>query len=249
MTKPEVRRFAGVEELSRAAGAEFVRAARDAIAARGRFVVALAGGSTPRRLYQLLAEEPWRGQVDWPRVEFFWGDERTVPPDHPDSNYRMAREALLQKLTLGPAQVHRLEAERTDLEAAARDYQEAIALVCKVPPTGSPPAFDLILLGLGPDGHTASLFPYTEALQEDVRWVVPNEVPQLKTQRMTLTKIILNQAAEIHFQVAGANKAQALAEVLEGPADPERLPAQLIQPTSGRLLWFVDQAAAAGLRS
>jgi 6-phosphogluconolactonase len=248
MSNPVVRRFPDAEQVSKAAAEEFVRAAHEAIAARGRFTVALSGGSTPRRLYQLLAEPPYRTQVDWPKVEFFWGDERAVPPDHKDSNYRMAQEALLQRLTAAAGHIHRLQAERSDRDKAAADYQAEIARVFGGKPDGAPPAFDLVLLGMGPDGHTASLFPFTTALKEQTRWVVANHVPKLNTDRLTLTAPILNQAREVLFLVAGADKAQPLSEVLEGPSDTDRLPSQRIQP-SGKLIWFVDQAAATKLRN
>src|SRR6516162_10300922 len=170
--------FPDVESLSEAAADEFVRCARQAVADRGRFMVALSGSSTPRRLYQLLAAQPYRAQVDWDRVEFFWGDERCVPPDSPDSNYRMANEAMLAHLPIPADHIHRIEAERSDREAAARDYEAVLARVFGVGASGTPPALDLVLLGMGPDGHTASLFPNTQALDETTRWVVANHVPQ-----------------------------------------------------------------------
>jgi 6-phosphogluconolactonase len=247
MGAPSILRFPDAEAVSRAAAEAFAARAAQAVAARGRFAVLLSGGSTPRRMYQLLADPPLRDRVDWGRVEVFWGDERPVPPDHPDSNYRMAYEALLSKVPVPPAQVHRMEAGRADRDAAAREYQAAIARAFGVPDSGQPPAFDLALLGLGPDGHTASLFPGTAALHEKGRWVVVNHVPRLATDRMTVTAPVLNRAREVLFLVAGADKVEPLAEVLEGPRDPERLPAQLIQP-EGRLGWFVDAAAAARLR-
>ncbi len=244
MPEPIIRRCADAEAVSRTAAEEFVRLAREATAARGRFTVALSGGSTPRRLYQLLAEAPFREQVDWPRVEFFWGDERSVPPDHKDSNYRTAKEALLSKLAVPPGRVHRMQAERSDRDSAAREYQEESARVFGVSPEGEPPAFDLVLLGMGPDGHTASLFPGTAALQETKRWVVANHVPQMNTDRLTMTAPILNRAAQVLFLVAGGDKAERLAEVLDGPADVERLPSQLLRGARGRVVWLVDEAAA-----
>ena len=243
----DVRRFADIEALSRAATGEFVALARDAIARRGRFSVALAGGSTPRRVYELLSSPDHRAAVDWDRVEFFWGDERVVPPDHPDSNYGMAFAVLLAPLAVPSSRVHRIKAERLDLEEAARDYHMEIARVLGAEAAGPPPAFDLILLGMGADGHTASLFPYSEALPERRRWVVSHYVARLGARRITLTPPILNRAREIRVLVAGADKASTLHEVLEGPRDPERLPVQLVAPESGRLVWLVDQAAAAKL--
>jgi 6-phosphogluconolactonase len=247
MTAHTVRVFADAEALSEAAAHEFVRCAREATAARGCFTVALSGGSTPRRLYQFLAEEPFRGQMDWSRTQVFWGDERCVPPDDAQSNYRMAREAMLARLPLPADHVHRLEAERPDKESAARDYQAVLARVFGADPAGPPPAFDLVLLGMGPDGHTASLFPHTQALGETGRWVVVNFVPKFQSDRLTLTRPVLNRAREVLFLVAGADKAAVLAEVLAGPDDPARLPSQSIRPAEGRLVWFLDRAAAARL--
>jgi 6-phosphogluconolactonase len=198
-------------------------------------------------MFEMLAEPPCRDQVDWAKVHVFWGDERSVTPDHADSNYRMARQAMLLRLPIPPAQVHRIEAERADRDAAAREYQAIIAKTFGVDASGEPPAFDLMLLGMGPDGHTASLFPHTTALTETKRWVVVNFVPKFSTDRVTLTTPILNQAREVLFLVAGADKAQPLAEVLEGPPDTARLPSQLIKPATGELLWFVDRLAAAKL--
>lgn len=233
-----------VEALSEAAAQEFLCCAEQAIEARGRFTIALSGGSTPKRLYHLLATKPYRDRVDWGRVEIFWGDERCVPPDHSDSNYRMAREAMLAHLPIPDDHIHRMEGERPDLDAAARDYQAIIARVFGVEANAEPPAFDLVLLGMGPDGHTASLFPGTQALNERKAWVVANPVPQLHTTRLTLTLPILNRAREVLFLVAGADKAERWAEVL-GPSydSAPHLPAQLIRPT-GTLKWFADFAAA-----
>ena len=243
----ELRRCEDIEAISRAAAEEFRRAAATAIAARGSFRVVLSGGSTPRRTYEILAAPEQRDRIDWEAVEFFWGDERPVPPDDPESNFGMARAALLGKVPALAERIHRIEAERPDADAAARDYQTEISRVFGVPADGPPPAFDLVLLGLGPEGHTASLFPFTDALDEKVRWVVPNRVDTLEVVRLTLTPAILNQARQVMFLIAGADKAEALAAILDGPADPQRLPAQLIRPPQGKLLWLVDQAAAAQL--
>ena len=241
-----IHSFHDLEALSKAAAREFVRCAGEAAAARSRFTVALSGGSTPKRLYQLLASEPFRAQIDWGRVEIFWGDERCVPPDHKDSNYRMAHEAMLKHLPIPPDHIHRMEAERTDRDAAARDYEAALARVFGTKSGAEPPAFDLMLLGMGANAHTASLFPYTQALEETSRWVVVNHVPELHTDRMTMTRPILNRSREVLFLVAGADRAGPLAEVIVGPNDPKRLPAQFIQP-DGQLLWYLDDAAAARL--
>ena len=243
----DVRVFADAETLSRAAAREFIALCRQAVDARGRFTVALAGGSTPRRVYELLADHEHCDQVDWTRVEFFWGDERAVPPEHPDSNYGMAAAALLGKLDLRPEQVHRIQAERPDRESAARDYEVEIAGVFGVSPEGPLPPFDLILLGMGRDGHTASLFPCAEAVHERRRQVVRNYVVKLQAERITLTFPMINRARDIRVVVAGAEKAPALKDVLEGPHDPERLPSQLLSPVAGRLGWLVDRAAANAL--
>ena len=247
---PEVRRFADAEAVSRAAADEVQRLASAAVAARGRFTIALSGGSTPKRLYQLLAGEPWRAAIDWERVEVFFGDERAVPPDDPESNYRMAREAMLAPLGLAPSRVHRMEAERPNLDAAALAYEATLARVfgLALGAGAPPPRLDLVLLGLGPDGHTASLFPHTAALREAQRWCVPNWVPQQNAHRMTLTYPVLDQAREIVFLVAGAGKSAPLAEVLEGPQDFGRLPSQRVRPAAGRLRFLVDEAAASNLR-
>jgi 6-phosphogluconolactonase len=247
MTKRQLRIFVDVEAVSQAAAAEFVRCGTDAISRRGRFWVALSGGSTPQRLYRLLSGHPYRDQIDWTKVEVFWGDERCVPPDHKDSNYRMAHQELLERVPIPSSQVHRIQAERADKDSAARDYQNELARVGGVVPSGDPPRFDLILLGMGPDGHTASLFPFTTALKETTRWVVVNFVPKFATDRITMTLPILNRAREALFLVAGTDKAEPLAEVLEGPPQPDKLPSQLIQPGDGPVVWYVDRAAAARL--
>jgi 6-phosphogluconolactonase len=245
----EVRRYPDAETLSRAAAVDFVELAHRAVDRQGRFSVVLAGGSTPRRLYELLALPGHRAEVDWDRVEFFWGDERAVPPDHPDSNYGMAFVVLLGPLAVRAAQVHRIKGELADLEEGASDYHGEIARLFGVTPDGPPPPFDLVLLGMGADGHTASLFPYSEALPERRRWVVSHYVARLNARRITLTPPILNRAREVRLLVTGPDKAKTLQEVLEGPRDPERLPVQLIAPESGRLVWLVDQAAAAKLHA
>ena len=248
MSPPIIRVFPDAEAVSRAAAEEFVRRASDAVAARGRFTVALSGGSTPKHLYELLAAPALRGQVDWNRVEVFWGDERCVPPDDPESNVHMARAAMLSHLPIPPERVHRMEAERPDHDAAARDYQATIARVFGHDADGPPPAFDLILLGMGPDGHTASLFPHNPALDEKTRWAVAvHDAPKPPPDRMTLTYPVLNAAYEVLFLVAGADKADRLAEVLEGPPDAKRLPSQGVRPENGRLAWFLDRPAAARL--
>ncbi|CAA9432117.1 MAG: 6-phosphogluconolactonase, eukaryotic type, partial [uncultured Rubrobacteraceae bacterium] len=208
--------------------------AAEAIAERGRFAVALAGGSTPKATYEVLARDH-AGGVDWPNVHVFFGDERTVPPDHGDSNYRMAREALLDHVPVGF--VHRMRGELPPDEAAASYEGELNEFF-----GGEPPALDLVMLGIGEDGHTASLFPQTPALEATDRLVVANPVPKLKTTRLTLTAPVLNVARQVVFLVAGEGKAEALAEILEGDADPRAYPAKLVRPPGGPT-WMVDRAA------
>jgi len=230
------------DEVARAAAVEVAVAAREAVRARGRFGVALAGGDTPRRLYECLAAG---ASVDWSHAELFYGDERAVGPEHPDSNHRMVREALLDPAGIDPRRVHRIEAERADLAAVARDYEAALGVVFGSAPGGPPPQLDLVLLGLGADGHTASLFPYSSALKERERWVVANEIPGVG-RRITVTFPLIERARRVLVLVSGTSKAAALAEVLEGPHDPERVPAQCIR-AAGEVLWFVDAAAASRL--
>jgi 6-phosphogluconolactonase len=239
-----VCRFRDVEEVARSAAARAAEAARAAIAERGVFTIALAGGDTPRRMYERLAAG---NALDWARVEFFWGDERPVAPEHPDSNFGMADAALLRPLGIDPRRIHRIEAERDDLDAVARDYEEELAKTCGAP-AGRPPRLDLVLLGMGTDGHTASLFPYTAALSESRRWIVANDVPRLSTRRITVAFPLIERARSVLVLVTGEAKAATLAEVLEGSLDPERLPSQRLRGLAC-VDWFVDAAAASALRS
>lgn len=229
-----------------AAAARIVELAEDANTRSGRFTFVLAGGSTPRALYALLASERFAKRVDWSRVHFFWGDERCVPPDDAESNYRMARETLLDTVKPPPANVHRMLGEEDPARAAA-DYGELLHRFFDVPSGGTAPRFDLVLLGMGANGHTASLFPGTSPLRETKRWVMANHVDEVGAWRLTLTPVVINAAASIIFLVAGAEKAARLHEVLRGKSDPDRLPAQLIHPVHGDLRWMVDTAAAARL--
>ncbi len=238
--------FKDAEAVAQYSAREFVRRARAATEARGAFMVALAGGSTPRRTYEILAEPSFAQQVNWDSVHVFFGDERSVPPDHQDSNYRTAHHALLSRVSVRESRIHRMEGERSDLSQAAASYETTLSKSFRAGP-GAFPRFDLIMLGMGPDGHTASLFPETSALSEIQAWVVANDVPQLKTRRLTMTAPVLNAARCVMFAVAGPDKADRLAAVLEGPRDLTHLPSQLIAPTDGELLWLVDQAAAARL--
>jgi 6-phosphogluconolactonase len=239
----DIRIFETGEEVARAAADYFVETAEKSISAEGRFSVALAGGSTPRRTYQLLASEEYRNRVPWSQVHIFFGDERCVPPTHPDSNYRMAEEAMISLLPIPEANVHRMVGEG-DAVANASLYEGELQAFFD---GAMWPRFNLVLLGMGDDGHTASLFPGTEALNETRAWVVANWVEKFKTYRITLTAPAINHAENIVFLVAGAGKAERLPEVLGGPRNPRQLPAQLIQPVNGSLVWLVDKAAAARL--
>jgi 6-phosphogluconolactonase len=236
--------------LSVAAAEQIVVEAEHAIDARGRFVVALSGGSTPRRTYELLAREPYASRVNWPRVHVVWGDERCVPPSDVDSNYRMARESLLDHVPIPATNVHRMHGE-DDPAAAAASYETALRSLFNTPsgPPASAPGknIDLALLGLGDNGHTASIFPESAAASEQRRWVMAEYVPAVSMWRITLTAQILNAAAEVLFLVSGGDKAEVLQRILEGPRVPRELPAQLIAPKPGRIRWLADAAAAAEL--
>lgn len=250
MGNREIRTLADARELSHAAAEEFVRQAEDAVRTRGLFAVALSGGSTPKALYRLLGGEGGaaflRG-VPWDKTHFFWVDERHVPPDHPDSNYRMAYETMLSKAPVPSQNVHRIKAENPDAGKAAAEYAGEVRQFFR-PGAGQFPRFDLILLGMGPDGHTASLFPGTDAVHEQTNLVAAPWIEKLHTYRISLTPPVLNNAACVVFLVSGEEKAETLRAVLEGSYQPERLPAQLVRPTHGRLLWLVDRAAARLLR-
>lgn len=239
----EVRRFADLDALSRAAADELIELAQAAVAARGRFHVALSGGSTPRRLFELLAARG-KDALPWDQIELWWGDERCVPPDHADSNYGMAREHLIRPLGLDEARVHRMHGE-LDPGASARAYEDELRAAL-----GEPPVLDYALQGMGPDGHTASLFPGSAGLAETRRSVIANAVrsplvPGGAATRITLTAPAINRARHVRFLVAGADKAGALAAVLEGPREPQRYPAQLIEALD--VAWLVDEAAATQL--
>ena len=236
-----------VEAVARAAAELFVAEAQ-AARARGVFTVALSGGSTPRHFHTLLSASPYREQVEWSQVQFYWGDERTVGPDDPESNFGMARETLLSKLPITSNQVHRIPAEGSDHAAAAAAYEDELRRNFHLS-MAQYPRFDLMYLGMGPDGHTLSLFPHTAALHVTDLLVVANEVPKLNTWRITLTTRVANNARVVAFLVAGADKAEALSAVLEGERNSEQYPSQLIAPTNGELRFLVDRAAAAYLKN
>ncbi len=222
--------------------ADFIAdAAKQAIAARGRFTIALSGGGTPKPIYERLADPEYQKRADWGKVHIFFGDERCVPPDDSKSNYRMTREAWFDRAAIPPANIHRIRGEENPALEALR-YEEEIAALYR---THTIPAFDMILLGMGDNGHTASLFPGTAALRETTRLVVPQYVEVMQTWRVTFTAPLINAARAVAFLVEGEGKAQMLWNVLEGPYQPDVLPSQLIQPSSGELHWLVDAAAAA----
>jgi 6-phosphogluconolactonase len=241
----EVRRLTTPQDLFQAAAEEVIRSATDAVAKRGRFTIALSGGSTPRNLYTLIAANA-SATLPWSQMFFFWGDERHVPPDSPDSNYRMAKESLLSKVPIPPANIFPVPAENPDAAQVAEVYEQTLRKFFAVA-SGEFPRFDLILLGMGPDGHTASLFPETAALQEKSRLVVANWVEKLGGSRITFTLPLLNSARCVAFLVSGTDKAAALHEVLEGNAPADKYPSRLVQPNEGKLIWFVDRAAASEL--
>jgi 6-phosphogluconolactonase len=247
---PSIDVLPQADALARAAAERFVIAAERAIADHERFVVALSGGSTPRRSYELLAREPLASQVNWSRVQVVWGDERCVPPTDPESNFRMAREALLDHVPLPAGNIHRIRGEDDPARAAA-SYETTLRELLRTPsgPPSSDPGrnIDLVLLGLGENGHTASIFPGSAAAVELVRWVAAEYVPAVAMWRLTLTAPVLNAAAEVLFLVSGGAKANMVKRVLEGPRQSRELPAQLIAPTRGRTQWLLDRAAAAKL--
>ena len=241
----EIRVSTTPQELFEAAAEVVVHTAKDAVEQRGRFTIALSGGSTPKSLFNLLATNA-RTVLPWDRMFFFWGDERHVPPTDPESNYRMAEEAMLSKIPVAAGNVFRIPAENPDAAAAADAYEQTLRKFFQLGP-GEIPIFDLILLGMGPDGHTASLFPGSAGLQEKNRLAIANWVDKLKTSRLTLTLPVLNAARCVAFLVSGTDKAAVLKTVLEEDAPAEQYPSKLIRPNNGKLIWLVDRAAASDL--
>lgn len=234
-----VRIFKDLEGISQAAAVLFADLAAEAIAESGRFSVALSGGSTPRRLYELLAARPYRDQIQWQAVHFFWGDERCVPADDPRSNFRMAREALLDHVLAPAENIHPIQGDLPPEQAAAQ-YETGLRKFFG----DQPPVLDLILLGMGDNAHTASLFPHTHVLNEKKRWVAEAYVAEQGMYRVTLTAPLINQARQVVFLVSGAEKAFALQNVLEGAYQPQEFPAQLIHPNGAHPIWLLDKAAS-----
>jgi 6-phosphogluconolactonase len=235
--------YDNLEALSRAAAGLFSERAERAVVGHGRCAVLLAGGETPRRTYELLAEEPLRNRVPWEQLHIFWGDERCVPPDDPRSNARMACRVLLDRVPVPARQIHPIHGDR-DPRQAADEYEALLRRFF----AGAPPRFDLVLLGLGADGHTASLFPGSSVLKEWERWTSATRRPGEEIDRVTLTVPIINQAELIVFLVAGADKAAVLHEVVDEEPDPRHRPARMIRAEQGELRWLVDKAAARLLR-
>ena len=254
----EILIFQNIEELNNAAAQKFVEIGARAIEKRGRFAVALAGGSTPKSLYQLLSSDKFSDKIDWKFVFFFFGDERNAPPDSEESNFRAANENLLKPLQISEENIFRWQTELKDAELIAEKYEETITKFFDLkqnPPANADgsdktlPRFDLILLGMGADGHTASLFPFTDAVRiacvsGRVKIAVSNYVENLKTTRFTLTFPVINNAANVIFLVKGADKAETLKEVLEGEFQPLKFPSQNVKPDGGNLFWLVDKPAA-----
>ncbi|HKP68041.1 MAG TPA: 6-phosphogluconolactonase [Pyrinomonadaceae bacterium] len=235
----QILRKSNVEELNKAAAGLFVAAAIESVALRGKFSVALSGGSTPRALYTLLASDNYRNKIDWSKTTIFFGDERNVPPDSHESNYRMADETLLTPLKIRTRNVNRWKTERGPVEAAA-DYDSQLR---------SNGPLDLVLLGLGPDAHTASLFPNTDAIREKEKLAVANWVEKLNDHRLTMTFPAINSAREVMFLVAGGDKADAVASVLEGKSRLDEYPAQGVKSSAGNVIWLIDAAAASRLKN
>ena len=253
ISQAQVRVYRDPEELALKAARLFARMADQYVIGCGRFIVALSGGSTPKAMFTALAGHPFLDTVPWSSIYFFWGDERCVPPDHPDSNYRMTNEALLSRVPVPAENVFRIRAELPDPNQAANEYAATLERFFRAGPgatkTGTAPLsniprFDLVFLGMGPDGHTASLFPHTAALNAGERIAVANYVEKFNAHRITLTAATINNARSITFLAAGEDKAETLRNVLEGPNQPEVYPSQLIRPGNGMLLWMVDESAA-----
>src|SRR5690349_21601709 len=240
-SEPQVRVLASDEELFRASAEKFCEIGKQAVREHGRYTVALSGGSTPKGLHHELATT-FANELPWDKVFFFWGDERHVPPDFPESNFRMAKETLLSKLPIPTENVFRMAGNLPDANQAASIYEQALREFFH-PAPGQFPRFDFILLGIGPDGHTASLFPGTRALEEKQHFVAGNWVEQHSTWRITLTYPVLNNAANVMFLVEGSGKAGIVSKALKDPS--ANLPCQRVRPENGNLMWYMDQTAGA----
>lgn len=237
--------YPDIDVISQQAAQYVVRIATESIATHGRFTIALSGGTTPRKLYGLLGTEPYLSQIDWILVHIFWSDERCVPPDNEESNYHLAHEVLLSKIPIPAPQVHRMPAEMSNRNTASQEYADEMRRVFG---TNDIPNFDLIQLGMGPEGHTASLFPHQASLHEQQRLVMPVSVPKPPPDRLTFTPPLLNAARNVLFLLTGSDKADALHAVLENPYNPDEYPAQIVRPSDGEVTWMVDTAAAEKLQ-
>ncbi len=241
--KTEVKILPDLSAISRTAAELFIALGNHAISENKRFTIALAGGSTPKSLYRLLAADEYRNQIDWKKIFFFFGDERNVAPDDDESNFRMANENLLELLEISPENIFRWQTELGGAEEIAEGYEKTITKFFDLPENEFP-RFDLILLGMGDDGHTASLFPFSKALRDTGKIAAANYVEKFDTTRLTLTFPAINNASNIIFLIGGAAKADALREVLEGEPQPEKFPSQNINPKNGNLFWLIDAPAA-----
>lgn len=235
----ELKTFENLEELNICAAEKFAEIAKNSIAERGHFTVALSGGSTPKKLFSLLTQEPFRSRIDWQKIKFFFGDERNVPIDSEESNFRMANESLFSKIEVPAENIHRFLTEKGEPKVIAKEMEKEIREVFDLKENEFP-RFDLIFLGMGADGHTASLFPETQALKEDKRIVVEDYVPKFETFRFTFTFSTINNARNIIFLVSGQEKKETLREVLYGEFEPEKLPSQAVKPVNGNLLFLTD---------
>lgn len=235
----ELKTFENIEKLNIFAAEKFVEIAKDSITERGLFTVALSGGSTPKKLYSLLTQEPFRSKIEWQKIQFFFGDERNVSIDSEESNFRMVNEALFSKVEIPKENIHRFLTEKSDAKIIAEEMEKEIRDVFALKENEFP-RFDLIFLGMGNDGHTASLFPETAALKEDKRIVVENYVPKFETCRLTFTFQTINNARNVIFLISGQEKAETLREVLYGEFQPEKLPSQAVKPVNGNLLFLTD---------
>jgi 6-phosphogluconolactonase len=245
MTERDIVICRHVDELNRKAAEQFIELANKAIQQSGQFTVSLSGGSTPKTIYSLLASADHKERVDWFRVYLFWGDERCVPPNHPESNFRMVQESLLSKVQIPDENIHRMMGEK-EPEQAATEYEEHLRRFFHLP-RGSVPRFDLIFLGLGEDGHTASLFPGSPALDEQNRLVAKVYVERLKAYRLTLTLPVINAAAQITFLVTGQSKSAVVKQILGADSKSQSYPANRVRPVNGNVTWLITRDAAAEL--
>ena len=247
-TKPEIRIVEDPTELASVAANEFQRLAKAAVEKKGSFNVALSGGSTPKAMFDLLAGDRYKDTILWSKIHLFWGDERHVPSDDKDSNYRMTKEHLLSSIPIPPANVHRVETENADAQQVAAGYQQHLQQYFDLSATEIP-QFDLVFLGMGDDGHTASLFPGTDAVHDTENLVAAPLVEKFNTYRITITPKVINNSDCVIFLVKGKEKADALVRVIEGEKDVDRYPAQIVNPTHGSVLWLCDRASSSKLSS